>query len=359
MSTRRSLRSQRHTQDDERDVANDDHESDHRGENVENVDKEQMIWDAFREEHYEAIEQLPLTLHRQFTLMRELDQQAKGYTSNLLPTLQLYIRKRREIARSNVSENAQEGPLSSGSNHKVDDSHSSPSTAQSPSAGGMETRSTRELLSHIARLAEDLSSASEEKVNLAQAACDSIDRQIRQIDQAIKEQEAAISLGSHPGTGLAPVILPDLAAVPRWSRMTHVEISDDEDEGGEAPLPLQDDEGMVLGVTTNAPGKRRRGRPKGQSKTTEAQALVGAEPYRRETRSLKILPPKPPNDDEDVYCLCQGSKEDAMIACDGEHCKYEWFHWSCVGVTQEIEGKWFCPECRNQPQGRRRKSVVQ
>lgn len=25
-----------------------------------------------------AIEQLPLTLHRQFTLMRELDQQAKG-----------------------------------------------------------------------------------------------------------------------------------------------------------------------------------------------------------------------------------------------------------------------------------------
>ncbi len=54
MSTRRSLRSQRHTQDDERDVANDEHESDHRGENPENVDKEQMIWDAFREEHYEG-----------------------------------------------------------------------------------------------------------------------------------------------------------------------------------------------------------------------------------------------------------------------------------------------------------------
>ncbi|KAF9496042.1 hypothetical protein BDN71DRAFT_1446755 [Pleurotus eryngii] len=223
----------------------------------------------------------------------------------------------------------------------------------------MEAQSTRELLSHIARLAEDLSSASEEKVNLAQAACDSIDRQIRQIDQAIKEQEVAISLGSRPGTSLAPVILPDLAAVSRWSRVTHVEISDEEE--GEAPLPLQDDEGMVLGVTTSAPGKRRRGRPKGQLKVTEAQGLVGAEPHRRETRSLKILPPKPPNDDEDVYCLCQGSKEDAMIACDGEHCKYEWFHWSCVGVTQEIEGKWFCPECRTQPQahGRRRKSVVQ
>ncbi|KAG5221746.1 phd-finger protein [Salix suchowensis] len=285
MSTRRSLRSQRHTQDDERDVVDDEHESDDRGENAENVDKEQMIWDSFREEHYE------------------------GHTSNLLPTLQLYIRKRREIAHSNAPENLHAESTSPGLNRKDGDTDSSSPSRRSPVSNGMEAQSTRELLSHIARLAEDLSSASEEKVNLAQAACDSIDRQIRQIDQAIKEQEVAISLGSRPGTSLAPVILPDLAAVSRWSRVTHVEISDEE---GEAPLPLQDDEGMVLGVTTSAPGKRRRGRPKGQLKVTEAQGLVGAEPHRRETRSLKILPPKPPNDDEDVYCLCQGSKEDAV-----------------------------------------------
>jgi hypothetical protein len=54
-------------------------------------ERERDIWEAFREEHYEgiahhtecvstnllalAIEQLPLSIHRQFTLLRELDQQ--------------------------------------------------------------------------------------------------------------------------------------------------------------------------------------------------------------------------------------------------------------------------------------------
>lgn len=58
------------------------------------LEKEREIWDSFREEHYEgigahvyplavtkgrkAIEQLPLTLHRQLSLMRQLDEQASG-----------------------------------------------------------------------------------------------------------------------------------------------------------------------------------------------------------------------------------------------------------------------------------------
>eukprot|EP00897_Mesotaenium_endlicherianum_P009849 jgi/Mesen1/8893/ME000535S08205 len=37
-----------------------------------------------------------------------------------------------------------------------------------------------------------------------------------------------------------------------------------------------------------------------------------------------------------------------MIACDNnKHCKGgEWFHYSCVGLTSEPQGKWFCPACR-------------
>jgi hypothetical protein len=62
----------------------------------EELKKELEIWDAFREEHFEgtvcnrsvqvcyidvllsAIEQLPLSLHRQYTLLCELDEQAQG-----------------------------------------------------------------------------------------------------------------------------------------------------------------------------------------------------------------------------------------------------------------------------------------
>jgi hypothetical protein len=64
--------------------------------------KELEIWDAFREEHFEGglsdfyrgqrrkadvlllvIEQLPLSLHRQYTLLRELDEQAQGESPSL------------------------------------------------------------------------------------------------------------------------------------------------------------------------------------------------------------------------------------------------------------------------------------
>ncbi|THG99050.1 hypothetical protein EW026_g3246 [Hermanssonia centrifuga] len=37
--------------------------------------KEQEVWDTFREENYEALEQLPLSLHRSYALIQELDEQ--------------------------------------------------------------------------------------------------------------------------------------------------------------------------------------------------------------------------------------------------------------------------------------------
>jgi len=63
--------------------------------NVARDEQAHDVWEAFREEHHEgtfdpvafsvihlavvsAIEQLPLSLHRQLTLMRELDEQARG-----------------------------------------------------------------------------------------------------------------------------------------------------------------------------------------------------------------------------------------------------------------------------------------
>ncbi|KAK9773663.1 hypothetical protein AB5N19_05472 [Seiridium cardinale] len=48
------------------------------------------------------------------------------------------------------------------------------------------------------------------------------------------------------------------------------------------------------------------------------------------------------------YCLCQHVSYGDMVACDNPDCPYEWFHWNCVGLKSEPEGRWFCPECREQ-----------
>jgi len=38
-----------------------------------------------------------------------------------------------------------------------------------------------------------------------------------------------------------------------------------------------------------------------------------------------------------------------MIACDSPTCKYEWFHFPCVGLTKKPEAnygtEWYCIEC--------------
>lgn len=51
-------------------------------------------------------------------------------------------------------------------------------------------------------------------------------------------------------------------------------------------------------------------------------------------------------DDERKYCTCRNVSYGNMVACDNEECPYEWFHWSCVGMTKEPVGTWFCEECR-------------
>ncbi|KKF95065.1 Chromatin modification-related protein YNG2 [Ceratocystis platani] len=54
--------------------------------------------------------------------------------------------------------------------------------------------------------------------------------------------------------------------------------------------------------------------------------------------------------DNKKYCLCQKVSFGDMVACDYDNCPYEWFHWSCVGLVSEPNGKWYCPVCEEKRQ---------
>ena len=51
-----------------------------------------------------------------------------------------------------------------------------------------------------------------------------------------------------------------------------------------------------------------------------------------------------------LYCYCKTPEEpdNPMIGCDAPDCPIEWFHFSCVGITEEPhhDEYWFCNECR-------------
>ncbi|TBU50172.1 hypothetical protein BD309DRAFT_946038 [Dichomitus squalens] len=216
--------------------------------------KERDIWDAFREEHYELLEQLPISIHRDFTLIQELDQQAQELTSNLTPTILKYIALRRTLAAASDKPNepaptehihesngaldadgsvvGPQSPKPNGTtvNGKADSTPPAPTSAATSNKGrtpsissrplsvvAEPSQSTRELLTSMAQSVEEISRASVEKQYLAQHVCDLVDRYIRDLDRSIKEQEASISLGLRPGTHPASIILPELV-VPQFKR---------------------------------------------------------------------------------------------------------------------------------------------
>lgn len=55
-----------------------------------------------------------------------------------------------------------------------------------------------------------------------------------------------------------------------------------------------------------------------------------------------------PERSDNLYCYCQCPYDEVseMIACDGEDCHIEWFHFECVGIMVPPKGKWYCPDCR-------------
>lgn len=46
-----------------------------------------------------------------------------------------------------------------------------------------------------------------------------------------------------------------------------------------------------------------------------------------------------------IFCYCRKGEVGPMVLCDNPGCKYGWFQFSCVNLTSEPEGAWFCPDC--------------
>jgi len=56
----------------------------------------------------------------------------------------------------------------------------------------------------------------------------------------------------------------------------------------------------------------------------------------------------PIDPNEPIYCFCKQVSYGAMICCDNKKCRYEWFHFSCVGLKSQPKNskkKWYCSDC--------------
>ncbi|KAF1818538.1 uncharacterized protein K489DRAFT_327304 [Dissoconium aciculare CBS 342.82] len=100
-------------------------------------------------------------------------------------------------------------------------------------------------------------------------------------------------------------------------------------------------------------GDRRRqlARDRNASPTTNASPSIGSV-SEDEDDSASSVHVNDDGDDETLYCLCQKVSFGDMVGCDNDDCEYQWFHYNCVGVTEEPKGEWLCPTCRNMPRNK-------
>lgn len=81
-------------------------------------------------------------------------------------------------------------------------------------------------------------------------------------------------------------------------------------------------------------------------------------PFETETTTVAAAANDDDDDDDETdkvveqeeaakYCYCNTSESGGpMIACDGEQCEREWFHFKCVGIDEAPKEKqWYCDDC--------------
>ncbi|KAH8117142.1 hypothetical protein DFH11DRAFT_983794 [Phellopilus nigrolimitatus] len=301
-------------------------------------DLEQCVWEAFREEYVESIEQLPLSLHRRFTLLSELDIQAQSHRSALLPSLKEYAKKRITTEKKNVNIVPNEAQdCDNGTKSDLDFGRAAGIAKIIAGAKERHLKSA-DTLPEISSLLNDLIRASEEKVNLAQATYDTVDKHVCLLDQAIKEHDLHSPINNEGGPGLR-FAGNHLRTTPTNNPMGPVKWRNKNDRTGNSVVfpsqSPQDDASLnkrfrKVPATAKGPVSDLGLRPRSNVSNINAAIDGDIDPH------------------EPRYCYCNQVSWGEMIACDADDCEREWFHLGCAGLTEAPKGKskWYCNACR-------------
>jgi inhibitor of growth protein 3 len=97
--------------------------------------------------------------------------------------------------------------------------------------------------------------------------------------------------------------------------------------------------------------KRRKGGSRASPSTTADDESVASEAGTEDEEMSGVGGGDADEEESDdtKYCFCQRVSFGDMVACDNDNCKFQWFHWECVGIKEEPVGDWLCPDCIKQP----------
>ncbi|XP_026818191.1 inhibitor of growth protein 4-like isoform X2 [Rhopalosiphum maidis] len=257
----------------------------------------------------DGLENLPIELQRNFTLMRDLDSRVQQLMRNIDKLTDEYM--------SNVK--------------------------------GYTADKKREMLTNIQRQFDKAKEYGDDKVQLAIQTYELVDKHVRKFDSDLARFEAEIQDRVISATRNI-----EDNSQKRRKKIKDKEIkkksasSEEETAPNKTSKKKQPKKGITK-TTSAAPSKTPLNNvvtnPTNPTNsvthvTIETSSLTGA----GVAHSAEVLDmPVDPN--EPTYCLCNQVSYGEMIGCDNPDCPIEWFHFACVKLTTKPKGKWFCPKC--------------
>lgn len=179
----------------------------------------------------------------------------------------------------------------------------------------------------------------DEKLSIMQQVQDIIEGKTRQIDGIFynlpsvtgRREDTADGSSKHDEGSVAEKTHPETPVAPKKRQRKKNADVDEMIECGSTPVPRSS---ATIPVKKPVSGGKKKKRKTKQQRELEKEASPPPE------EDLAIDPNEP------TYCLCNQVSFGQMVMCDNDLCPHQWFHFSCVAVTNTPKGKWYCPNCR-------------
>lgn len=336
---------------------------------------------TYLEEYLDDISSVPKEIKRNFNLMRELDQNTVVLQQEIATLRSCYLEraKSRLDAQNNVDTNKEESSGRGGK--KLTAREKAKSNRNSKSKGGNDKKSGKDLaalvrdekaLEYIQKQHQKAMSNAEEKVAIAAQAYDLVDRAIRELDQKLQKFETELQQGKYavhnidendannenvydgddqlhsPAGPLKGLKRPRPGS--SWEDLGYVQVL--RGLPGLVPKPVTVSRKSSLATTSSILASNVSDRSSISANVNFvsnkangivavpalSSSVVGVQP----TRLVGEMPIDP---NEPTYCFCNRVSFGEMVGCDNDDCEIEWFHYACVGLTEQPKGKWYCPQC--------------
>jgi len=229
----------------------------------------------YLEQYLDSLEDLPTDLKGNFDKMHDLDKRNRDIMVSIDSSSDEYLRKVRDL---------------------------------SPSKRKLEMEKIQKMFKKSKEISDD-------KVKIAIATYELVDKHIRRLDGDLAKFESEMK---------------------EKGRLSQTESEEEPEEDKKSKKKNLKDGKKKKGGREEDKKKKKVKNQKSDFSSSQASTALQVP-----TEVLDM--PVDPN--EPTYCLCQQVSYGEMIGCDNQDCPIEWFHFGCMNLTTKPKGKWYCPKC--------------